>query len=92
MSPCIAYQEDGSLCRAPASILDWQRGGLVCRDHVPLEIRAAQSQAEAFGSAHMDLEHQGRRYLWRLRWDDDAGQRYLRRAKDSQPSQEKPRC
>jgi hypothetical protein len=81
MSPpaCIAYRDDGWLCRAPAHFLDESRGGLVCRDHVPLEIRAAASQAEAYGSAHADLEHQGRRYLWRLRWDDEAGQRFLRR-------------
>jgi hypothetical protein len=30
MSPCLAYRDDGSLCRAPARILDHQRGGLVC--------------------------------------------------------------
>jgi hypothetical protein len=30
--PCIAYLPDGSVCRAPASILDRQRGGLVCPD------------------------------------------------------------
>jgi hypothetical protein len=34
-STCIAYREDGTLCRAPASFFDWQRGGLVCRDHSP---------------------------------------------------------
>jgi hypothetical protein len=30
---CIAYQADGTLCRAPASILDRQRGGMVCDAH-----------------------------------------------------------
>jgi hypothetical protein len=30
---CIAYQADGTLCRAPASILDRQRGGMVCNAH-----------------------------------------------------------
>jgi hypothetical protein len=30
---CIAYQDDGRRCRAPASILDHHRGGLVCLDH-----------------------------------------------------------
>jgi hypothetical protein len=30
---CIVYQDDGRLCRAPATILDHQRGGMVCVDH-----------------------------------------------------------
>jgi hypothetical protein len=81
-SLCIAARDDGTRCQAPATILDWSRGGLVCRDHVPLEVRAAQSQAEAYGSAQAELEHQGRRYLWRLRWDDEVGQRYLRHLED----------
>jgi hypothetical protein len=84
-STCIAARADGTRCRAPATILDWSCGGLVCRDHVPVEVRAAQSQAEAYGSAHAELEHQGQRYTWRLRWDDEIGQRYLRRV-------EKPPC
>ncbi len=33
MTTCIAYLEDGSLCRAPAEVLDQQMGGLVCREH-----------------------------------------------------------
>ena len=33
MSTCIAYWEDGTLCRAPARILDDQRGGMVCLDY-----------------------------------------------------------
>jgi hypothetical protein len=81
-STCLAYREDGTLGRAPASFFDWQRGGLVCRDHVPLEIRVAQSQAEAYGSAHMDLEHRGQRDTWRLRWDDEIGRRDLRRLEE----------
>jgi hypothetical protein len=51
-------------------------------DHVPLEIRVAPSQAEAYGSAHANLEHQGQRYTWRPRWDDEIGQRYLRRLEE----------
>jgi hypothetical protein len=35
---CIAYQDDGTLCRAPASILDHQRGGMVCLQHVPADV------------------------------------------------------
>jgi hypothetical protein len=32
---CLAYQPDGSLCRQPATILDPERGGLVCWRHDP---------------------------------------------------------
>jgi hypothetical protein len=32
---CIAYRDDGTLCRAPATILDLERGGLVCWRHDP---------------------------------------------------------
>jgi hypothetical protein len=75
MGPRIADQDDGRLCRALASGLDRQRGGMVCQQHVPLEVRAAISQAEAYGSAHVDIAHAGRRYLWQLRWDDNIGRR-----------------
>jgi hypothetical protein len=37
-STCLAYREDGTLCREPASILDHQRGGMVCLQHVPDEV------------------------------------------------------
>jgi hypothetical protein len=30
---CIAYRDDGTLCRAPAPILNPERGGLVCWRH-----------------------------------------------------------
>jgi hypothetical protein len=33
--PCIAYRDDGTLCREPATILDPQRGGMVCWQHDP---------------------------------------------------------
>jgi hypothetical protein len=39
---CIAYREDGLLCRAPATILDPQRGGLVCVQHVPAAVAEAR--------------------------------------------------
>ena len=32
---CIAYRDDGSLCRRHATILDVQRGGMVCAAHTP---------------------------------------------------------
>jgi hypothetical protein len=38
MDPWIAYQADGRLCRAPASVLDHQRGGMVCLQHVPEDV------------------------------------------------------
>jgi hypothetical protein len=28
--PCIAYYDDGTRCREPATRLDHQRGGMVC--------------------------------------------------------------
>ena len=31
----IASREDGRVCRAPATIVDRQRGGLVCAAHAP---------------------------------------------------------
>lgn len=32
---CIAYKEDGTICRQPATRLDIQRGGMVCDAHAP---------------------------------------------------------
>jgi hypothetical protein len=32
---CIAYTADGWICRQPATIVDRQRGGLVCAAHAP---------------------------------------------------------
>jgi hypothetical protein len=40
MSPCLAYPDDGTLCRAPASLLDHRRGGLVCLRRVPDDVAA----------------------------------------------------
>ena len=92
MALCIAHHPDGRRCRAPASVLDCQRGGPVCRDHVPLAIAAAISEEAAYGSAHADPEHQGRRYLWRVRRDDEAGQRHLRRLEGPERREGDPRC
>jgi hypothetical protein len=33
--PCIAYTEDGTICRRPATLLDRQRLGMVCAAHDP---------------------------------------------------------
>ena len=32
---CIAYTDDESLCRKPATVLDPERGGMVCDGHAP---------------------------------------------------------
>jgi hypothetical protein len=32
---CIAYEDDGRVCRRPAAILDKERGGMVCEKHRP---------------------------------------------------------
>ena len=33
--PCIAYKDDGTLCRQQATMLDRRRHGMVCQDHAP---------------------------------------------------------
>jgi hypothetical protein len=33
--PCIAYTAAGTICGRPASVLDKQRGGMVCQVHAP---------------------------------------------------------
>jgi hypothetical protein len=37
-STCLAFREDATLWRAPATILDHQRGGMLCLQHVPDEV------------------------------------------------------
>ena len=32
---CIAYLDSGHICNATATILDLQRGGMVCLEHAP---------------------------------------------------------
>ena len=32
---CIAYREDGRICGRPATVIDQQRGGMVCQEHAP---------------------------------------------------------
>lgn len=34
-NPCIAYLEDGRICRSPGVMIDRQRGGPVCEAHRP---------------------------------------------------------
>ncbi|MBI2837325.1 MAG: hypothetical protein HYX75_03365 [Acidobacteria bacterium] len=32
---CIAYREDGTVCRRLATVVDEHRGGMVCAEHAP---------------------------------------------------------
>jgi len=32
---CVAYLEDGTVCRRLATVIDTQRGAMVCADHAP---------------------------------------------------------
>jgi hypothetical protein len=79
MSPltCIAYQEDGSLCRAPATILDHQRGGMVCLQHVPDEVAEAITLSLKMGTVEGRIDHDREVYTWRLEeseaFDTDHG-------------------
>jgi hypothetical protein len=57
--PCIAYREDGRVCRAPATQLDGQRGGLVCAAHAPWP--ASQQQADMPRSASREADAAGGR-------------------------------
>jgi hypothetical protein len=66
MSPCIAYQDDGSLCRAPANILDHQRGGLVCLRHVPDEVAEEITLYRKMGIIGGRIDNDGEVYSWHL--------------------------
>jgi hypothetical protein len=68
MSPltCIAYQDDGSLCRAPATLLDHQRGGMVCLQHVPDEVAEEITFHLKMGTLEGRLDHDDAVYTWRL--------------------------
>lgn len=46
---CIAYTQDGNVCRRPAAHIDVQRGGMVCELHVPEE-RDMRPSEDARGS------------------------------------------
>lgn len=48
---CIAYR-DGSICRAPATVLDTQRGGMVCALHAPPNGWADRVTMRADGTVH----------------------------------------
>jgi hypothetical protein len=65
MNGRLAYRDDGTLCRAPAAILDHQRGGMVCLQHVPDDV------AEEI-TLYLKMRTVGRRA-------DNAGEVYSRR-------------
>jgi hypothetical protein len=80
MSPCIAYQDDGRLCRAPAAILDHQRGGMVCLQHVPDNVAAEINLYLKLGTVEGRIDNAGEVYSWRLEEPASAGQDWRRRA------------
>jgi hypothetical protein len=82
MSPltCIAYQDDGTICRAPATILDHQRGGMVCLPHVPDAVAEEITLDLKMGTVEGRIDHDGAVYTWRLEEPASAGQDWQRRA------------
>jgi hypothetical protein len=65
-STCLAYREDGTLCRAPASILDHQRGGMVCLQHVPDEVAEEITLSLKMGTVEGRIDRDSEVYTWRL--------------------------
>jgi hypothetical protein len=63
---CIAYRTDGALCREPASILDHQRGGLVCLQHVPDDVAEEITLYLKMGTIEGRIDNHGEVYRWRL--------------------------
>jgi hypothetical protein len=43
---CVAYREDGQVCREPARLVDRQRGGLVCAVHALAAAATADAAQE----------------------------------------------
>lgn len=58
---CIAYLEDGRICRKKAVVLDIQRGGMICLEHAatlpkaPIEKAIAETESAVnLNEAHYD--------------------------------------
>jgi hypothetical protein len=66
MDSWIAYQDDGTLCRAPAAALDHQRGGMVCLWHVPDDVAEEIILDLKMGVVDERIDHAGEVYSWRL--------------------------
>jgi hypothetical protein len=79
-STCIAYREDGTLCRAPATILDHQRGGMVCLQHVPDDVAEEITLYLKMGTVEGRIDHDGEVYTWRLEEPASVGQDWTTRA------------
>jgi hypothetical protein len=65
-STCPAYRDDGTLCHAPAVVLDHQRGGLVCPQHVPDEVAAEITLYVKMGTVDGRIDNDDQVYSWRL--------------------------
>ena len=65
-STCLASREDGTLCRAPAAILDHQRGGMVCPQHVPDDVAEAITLSIIIGMVEGRIDHDREVSTWRL--------------------------
>jgi hypothetical protein len=69
---CIASREEGALCRAPATILDHQRGGMVCLQHVPAAVANEVTLYLTLGLQAAHIHHKGEVYTWRLEPGEEA--------------------
>jgi hypothetical protein len=65
-STCIAYREDGTPCRAPASIFDHQRGGMVCLQHASDEVAEEIFLSLKMGTVVGRIDNEGEVYSRRL--------------------------
>jgi hypothetical protein len=41
---CIAYNDQGKICGRPATVIDLQRGGMVCFEHAPKQPAKAEAK------------------------------------------------
>jgi hypothetical protein len=81
-STCIAYRDDGTLCRAPASILDHQRGGMVCLQHVPADVAEEITLYLKMGTVEGRIDNDGEVYSWRVEAEDLACEAPTKPAED----------
>jgi hypothetical protein len=61
-----ASQPDGTSCRAPATSLDHQRGGMVYLPYVPDDGAEAITLDLKMGSVEGRIDHDGEVSTWRL--------------------------
>lgn len=73
MAECIAYNDNGDLCRRPATVLDPARGGMVCDLHDPARQRERELVAailafarnHAIAPADPETNQEHERATWR---------------------------